>query len=78
MVFGCVNGRKRLAALTSVKARGDFEAVARPMTTEGAGNPGHLFRLDPCKPDGWLRIKPKNLIAGFPRVKTRPVYEFTS
>jgi len=47
MVFGGENGRKRLAALTSVRARDDFEAVLFPKATGGADNPGHLFLLDP-------------------------------
>jgi hypothetical protein len=47
MVFGDENGRKRLEALTSVRARDDFEAVSFPKATGGANNPGHRFRLDP-------------------------------
>ena len=78
MTSGCENGRKRREALTSVKASGDFEAVLHPEVTEGAANPGQLFRLAPRKPGGFLRIKPKNLITGFSRVKTRPLYEYTS
>jgi hypothetical protein len=78
MTVGCENGRKRRAALTSVKASGDFEAVSQLGVTEGAANPGHLFRLAPRKPCGFLRIKPKNLITGLSRVKTRPVFEYTS
>lgn len=72
------NGRKRLAALTSVRARDDFGPVLNLKATEGAANPGQPFRPDPCKPDGFLRIRPEALTSGFPRVKTRPIYEFTS
>lgn len=78
MALGCENGRKRREALTSVRASGDFEAVLHPKATEGAAHPGQVFRLAPRKPGGFLRAKPKNLISGWARVKTRPVYEFTS
>ena len=47
MDFGAENGRKRFAAQTSVLARNGFEQVLAPYSTEGAANPGHLFRLDP-------------------------------
>ncbi len=78
MISGCENGRKRREALTSVRASGDFEAVLQPGVTGGAANPGHLSRLAPRKPGGFLRIKTENLITGFSRVKTRPVHEDTS
>lgn len=45
MVFGCDNGRKRLEALTSVRARGGFEPMSRPKATEGAANPGQISSL---------------------------------
>lgn len=41
------NGRKRVAALTSVRAKADFEPVALQGVTFGAADLGHLFRLDP-------------------------------
>jgi hypothetical protein len=47
MAFGGENGRKRFVANTSVLARSDFERVSPPKVTEGAANPGHLFRLAP-------------------------------
>ncbi len=77
MVLGFENGRERLAALTSVRARDDFGPVLNPKATAGAANPGQTFRPDPCKPDGFLRIRPETLIFGFPRVKTRSIYEYT-
>ncbi len=78
MALGFENGGKLLAAMTSVRARDDSGPVLNPKATEGAANPGQTFRPDPCKPDGFLRIRPETLISGFPRVKTRPIHEYTS
>jgi hypothetical protein len=71
------NDRKRLAALTSVKARGGCEAVLALKPTGGAANLGQLSPPSPRKPDGLLRSR-KNLISKFTRVKYPSVYEFTA
>jgi hypothetical protein len=78
MGFRAKNDRKRLAALTSVKARDGCEAVLALNPTEGAANLGQLFPTAPCKPVGLLRISRKNLISKFSRVKYPSVYEFTA
>jgi hypothetical protein len=70
------NDRKRLAALTSVKARGDCEAVLALKPTGGAANLGQLSPPSSRKPDGLLRKGRKNLISKFTRVKYPSVYEF--
>jgi hypothetical protein len=72
------NGRKRLAALTSVRARDGSEAVRALNPTEGAENSGQISPPAPRKPDGLLRIGRANLISEFPRVKMLPIYEFTT
>jgi hypothetical protein len=72
------NDRKRLAAWTSVQARGGFEAVLSLKSTAGTGNSGHLSPPFPRKPDGLLRKGQKQLISEFPRVKTPSVDEFRS
>jgi hypothetical protein len=78
MGFRAKNDRKRHAALTSVKARGDCEAVLPLKPTTGAVNVGHLLPPAPCKPDGLLRISRQNLISTFLRVKSPSFYEFTA
>jgi hypothetical protein len=78
MRLGDENGRKRRAALTSVKARAGYEPVSSPDLTEGAANSGHIRLLAPCKPDGLPRIDQTDLISEFTRVKTPSVYEYTS
>jgi hypothetical protein len=78
MGFRAKNDRKRLAALTSVKAREGCEAVLALKPTEGAANLGQLFPPVPCKPDGLLRASRKNLISKFTRVKCPSFYELTS
>ena len=75
MGLGGKNDRKRLAALTSVKARGGCEAVLPPNPTEGAANSGQIVPLAPRKPDGFLRNNRKNLITEFSRVKMPSNYE---
>ncbi len=72
------NDRKRLAALTSVRARGGTEPVWALISTAGAANSGQLSPTAPRKPDGLLRFGRKNLISEFPRVKTPSFYEFTA
>jgi hypothetical protein len=47
MGSGSKNDRKRLAALTSVKARDGCEAVLTPHPTEGAANSGQIVPLVP-------------------------------
>jgi hypothetical protein len=78
MGFRAKNDRKRHAALTSVKARGGFEAVLPLKLTAGAVNVGQLLPPAPCKPDGFRRISRQNLIATFSRVKCPSFYEFTA
>ncbi len=75
MGSGVKNDRKRLAALTSVKARGGCEAVLAPDPTAGAANLGQIVPLVPRKPDGFLRNNRKNLVSEFPRVKKPSSYE---
>ena len=75
MGSGDKNDRKRLAALTFVKARGGCEAVLAPDPTEGAANSGQIVPLVPRKPDGFLQDNRKNLISEFPRVKTSSIDE---
>jgi hypothetical protein len=75
MMFRDENDRKRLAALTSVKARGGSEAVSPLNITEGAANSRHLSPPFPPKPDGLFRKSQKQLICEFPRVKMASVYE---
>ena len=72
------NDRERLAALTSVKARGGCEAVLALKPTAGAANLGQFFPPSSRKPDGLLRKGRKKLIAKFPRVKYPSVYEFAA
>ncbi len=72
------NDRKRLAALTSVRAREGFEAVWPLKPTAGAANSGQLSPSAPPKPDGLLRIARRKLISKFPRVKMPSVYESTA
>jgi hypothetical protein len=72
------NDRKRLAALTSVKARGGCEAVLALKPTGGAANLGQLSPPSSRKPDGLLRSGRKNLISKFTRVKYPSVHEFTA
>ena len=69
MGSGDKNDRKRLAALTFVKARGGCEAVLLAHPTEGAANSGQIVPLVPRKPDGFLQNNRKNLISEFARVK---------
>jgi hypothetical protein len=78
MGFRAKNDRKRHAALTSVKARGGFEAVLPLKPTAGAVNVGHLLSPVPCKPDGFQRTSRQNLISTFPRVKCPSFCEFTA
>jgi hypothetical protein len=75
MGSGDKNDRKRLVALTSVKARGGCEAVLAPHPTAGAANSGQIVPLAPRKPDGFLRNNLKNLISEFSRVKTPSIDE---
>ena len=63
------NDRERLAAWTSVQARGGSEAVLALKPTEGAANSGHLSPPFPRKPDGLLQKGRKQLIHEFTRVK---------
>ncbi len=72
------NDRKRLAALTSVKARGGFEAVLALKPTAGAAKLGQLSPPSPRKPDGLLRKGRKNLISKFTRVKSPCLVHFTA
>jgi hypothetical protein len=72
------NGRKRLAALTSVKARGGFEPVLALMPTAGAANLGQLSPPLSRKPNGLLRKGRKNLISRFTRDRYPSIYEFTA
>ncbi len=72
------NDRKRLTALTSVKARGGFEAVLALKPTGGAANLGQLSPPSSRKPDGLFRKGQKNLISKFTRVKYPSAYEFTA
>jgi hypothetical protein len=69
MGSGGKNDHKRLAALTSVKARGGCEAVLTPHPTAGAANSGQIVPLVPRKPEGFLRNNRKNLVSEFSRVK---------
>jgi hypothetical protein len=78
MRFRSENDRERLAALTSVKARGGSEAVSLLNLTGGAANSRHLSPPFPRKPDGLFRKSRKQLICEFPRVKTASVYELTT
>jgi hypothetical protein len=75
MGSGVKNDRKRLAALTSVKARGGCEAVLASHPTEGAANSGQIVPLVPQKPDGFLRNNRKNLVSEFSRVKMPSIDE---
>jgi len=75
MGSGDKNDRKRLAALTSVKARGGCEAVLAAHPTAGAVNSGQIVPLVPRKPYGFLRNNRKNLISEFSRVKTSSIDE---
>jgi hypothetical protein len=72
------NDRKRLATLTSVKARGGCEAVLALKPTGGAANVGQLSPPSPRKPDGLLRRGRINLIPKFIRVKFPSLHEFTT
>jgi len=78
MGLGSKNDRKRPDALACAKARGGSEAVLLPKPTEGAVNSGHIFPVDPRKPQGLLAVARKNLITEFPRVKIPTLCEFTS
>jgi hypothetical protein len=78
MGFRAKNGRKRLAALASAKARGGCEAVLALGPTAGAVNLGQLFPPSSPKLDGLLRRGRKNLISKFPRVKYLSLYEFAA
>ena len=75
MGSGVKNDRKRLAALTSVKARGGCEAVLASHPPEGAANSGQIVPLVPRKPDGFLRNNRKNLVSEFSRVKMPSIDE---
>ncbi len=75
MGSGAKNDRKRLTALTSVKARGGYEAVLAPHPTASAANSGQIGPLVPRKPGGFHRNNRKNLISEFPRVKMPSSYE---
>ncbi len=77
MGLRCENGRERLEALASAKARDGSEAVSHLKPTAGAVNSGHLSPPSPCKPDGLLRKSRKQLISEFPRVKMASLYEFS-
>ncbi len=63
------NGRERLEALASAKARDGSEAVSPLKPTVGAANSGPLSSPSPRKTDGLLRESRKQLISEFPRVK---------
>lgn len=78
MRFWAENGRKRFAALTSVRARADFEPVALQVLTCGAADLRHLSRLDPRKPDGFLAVKPGNLNSKSVSRQNASFYEDTS
>ncbi len=73
----CENGRERLEALASAKARDGSEAVSPLKPTAGAANSGHLSPPSPRKPDGLLRKSQRQLISEFPRVKMASLYEFS-
>ncbi len=73
----CENGRERLEALASAKARDGAEAVSPLKPTAGAANSGHLSPPSPRKPDGLLRISQRQLISEFPCVKMASLYEFS-
>ncbi len=75
MGSGAKNDRNRLTALTSVKARGGYEAVLAPHPTASAANSGQIGPLVPRKPGGFHRNNRKNLISEFPRVKMSSSYE---
>jgi len=69
MGFRAKNGRKRLDALTSVKARDGSEAVLAANPTEGAVNSGHISPHDPRKPEGLLAVARRNLSPNSPALK---------
>ena len=78
MGFWDENGRKRLAALASARARDDFEPVAPQNPTFGAADLSHLFRLDARKSGDFLRTKAKNLSFKSVSRQNAAIYEYTS